>query len=163
MEKTGIIIIGPESSGTKLLTRLFMEQGYSGDDTDNQSYDTVNPTYKKVVWRRSLPHGKIWYNVPDLVRKLDCLEYNVKVVGIIREMSATCQSQIRHGHVRDMEEAMRNYKQSLLYLKDVDYMLTYESLVLSPNTSMQRMFNMLNLGKVGKIWITIDDKNKSYK
>ena len=89
---SAIIVIGPESSGTRMVTRLLLEKGCLGDAEHNQHWDKnpithVNKTKNKpVVWRKSVPHGRKWPDMLEMKSKLENAGHaEITVVVILRD------------------------------------------------------------------------------
>jgi 2-polyprenyl-3-methyl-5-hydroxy-6-metoxy-1,4-benzoquinol methylase len=138
--KKAFIILGAESSGTRLLTSIFVKSGFAGSSEHDQPWDTKDPDADKIVWRRSVPHGL--GELPDIVgmiKQLRKLQYDVGVVVIHREASATLASQVKSFEaVVDEATALDRYQKAYLYIYDsirkakASYLVvTYESLYLN--------------------------------
>lgn len=97
--RRAFLVLGAESSGTRLLTRLLMAGGCAGDGEDEQRWDTQPPEGPLVVWRRSVPHGGEWPSVRSLIERLASYGYTTHPVVITRDWIATASSQVEVGHV----------------------------------------------------------------
>lgn len=57
-----LLVLGPRSSGTRLMTRILIAAGAKGDPNHEQRFDLVDNINKlpeglgTIVWRRSYPH-----------------------------------------------------------------------------------------------------------
>jgi hypothetical protein len=111
------LVLGGESTGTRLVTRLCILNGAEGDDDHEQRWDEKLPTpaeHPCIVWRRSIPHGgEGARHFPDpaaLVQKLEGSGYEVTV----RCWRATVKSQVAQKHVASEEEGLENLRRAYL-------------------------------------------------
>ena len=90
------LVLGPEGSGTRWLTRLFLSCGCFGDGDHKQRLDREPPPADRhVVWRRSFPHGPGWPSVEALVDTAESWGREPIVICAIRDMYAITRSQRR--------------------------------------------------------------------
>lgn len=113
MGKIAAFIIGPESSGTRLLTQVFVAAGYSGQGGHHQDFDDLPmASYPglgdKIVIRRSLPHARHWPDIRLYINALETAGYQVMVLAMDREDVFLIRSQMAHFHVQTEIEAMVN-------------------------------------------------------
>ena len=104
-------VIGPESSGTRMMCEAIIRStGAEGSYTDGQPFDDLNFAGRsdKIVFRRSVPHGAIWYDLEALYAKLGAAGYAVEVVATDRDKTYMAPSQVKHGHVRSIAESLEN-------------------------------------------------------
>ena len=141
--KRAFLVLGPESSGTHLLTRLLIQAGCQGstgghapwqiekrelDDadekpweselpTDTQRWDRTPPTDQDpIVWRRSVPHGG---NLPEITAMIDGLQQNnyaVHAVVVVRDQYAMSQSQWKWRHISDPDQADAQIQLALTHI-----------------------------------------------
>lgn len=138
MAQRAFLVIGPESSGTRLLTRILIQAGCLGQSGHSQRWDGADPVGDPIVWRRSFPHAGRWPNLPSIIQRLRDLEYELHTVVTTRDWWAMARSQNNgHQHVSSMEEAFSHIQEAyrLIFLgisvADACYtMVSYESLVL---------------------------------
>ena len=169
MSFQSFLVLGPESSGTRLATRILIANGCIGDDGHVQRYDPWHlPGRWPVVIRRSLPHGGQW---PDVVRMIRALTEHgeVGIVITVRERTATIASQLANGHVRTVADAVRHYKRAMAMMGEVMqqfpasvYILPYEALVLHPQETERALACWAGLGLAHMI-ATYDGDIKHYK
>ena len=154
-----IFVLGAESSGTRLMTRLLIRAGCTGDDTHVQPFDTTGlpPAAfgHDVVWRRSLPHGGAWPDVAGMIETARGLGYDVRVVFMHREDEPLIQSQLAAPHVKTREEAVANidraYRDYHARLSDWQvshYNVTYERLTANGWSVMLELLRWLDLTTV---------------
>lgn len=106
--KTAFFILGPESSGTRMLTKAFCTVGVYGDFKHKQRMDDLDfsKTPEKIVLRRSLPHGDQWPLISETIASMKQAGYGVVVpIIILRDKEATANSQLRHAHAKTVPEA----------------------------------------------------------
>ena len=144
MPERAVIVCGPESSGTRLATRLLMSMGCRGDAGHTQPWDAVrdsdrpDPAGGPVVWRRSLPHAKSWPNLGDMVSRLRGAGFEVGGVVTVRCWKCTVKSQEQRGRARGAtaEDNVRRalqYASTQLNAAQVPWvLLVYEALVARP-------------------------------
>ncbi len=109
--KTAFFILGPESSGTRMLTKAFCTLGIYGDYKHKQRMDDLDfsKTPDKIVIRRSLPHGDAWPAIADTIALMRQAGYQVVIpILIVRDKEATVKSQIRHAHTKAAPESKAN-------------------------------------------------------
>lgn len=136
----GILVVGPESSGTRLLTHCFIAAGCDGDDTHEQRFDdALPPPARPIVWRRSVPYWGSWPDIRGRLLELAKAGYAPRAVVITRDWHATARSQVRAGHARDaelaearMRRAMRHIHQHLASANVLYCWVSYEGLVQRP-------------------------------
>ncbi len=165
--KCAFLVLGPESSGTRLMTRILIAAGCAGDDGHEQRWDAETPTVDKIVWRRSLPHGGQW---PKLQTMLSCLyDANYAVQGLImsRDWYAMSQSQVAAGHARNTDQAIWHSQQA--YAKIFEALsaafvpfeiVNYEALTQRPELTVARLLDRLDLMKLRDV--SIQDGNAKY-
>jgi hypothetical protein len=98
--KTAYFVMGPESSGTRMMTQAFCSLGIHGDFDHGQRLDNLefSGQPERIVFRRSFPHGDDWPDPADLVRRMQAAGYEVVPVLMIRDLIANIDSQVRSGH-----------------------------------------------------------------
>lgn len=111
--KTAFLVLGPESTGTRLTTSLLIAGGCAGDDTHFQPFDSLRFGERDpIVWRRSFPWTihRLWPDIGvDLLGPLQERGYGIsKAVVTARDWYATAKSQVYRKHVRDEATALEN-------------------------------------------------------
>lgn len=121
-----IIIIGPESSGTRMCTSLFSNSGFFGDTGHIQRLDEavsgrdtlerVLGGHDRLVFRRSVPHNK---QMPDL----EFIDSYFKRHGfhpywfiVTRDSYCTIKSKVRSRHAKNLNSAGVNLQNEVEYL-----------------------------------------------
>lgn len=139
--KRAAIVMGHESSGTKLWTETLIACGTYGDASDEQRLDlSFADATDFIVWRRSFPHAEEW---PDVAKMLECLREHgfteIFVYWTMRERQYAVQSMIRAGHAqtegearRDIEEGLRRIGHAVRDLALPCRIVRYERLIAEP-------------------------------
>lgn len=163
--RTAYFVIGPESSGTKLVTKLLMNAGCFGSDEHQQPIDEAldNDTFfdrlfqgeEKIVVRRSWPHG-IDHKAPDVKGIFETLEskgYEVRFVVTMRSWPTMIESQIdAEQHASTRWEAYENIVDAttkIFYwikrLKAPFIIVNYGDLLRNKTVTLHWMLNALGL------------------
>lgn len=162
------LVLGPESSGTRCVTRLLLDAGCRGEAGHEQPFDRNPPSgVSPVVWRRSVPHGKKW---PDITKMIDVLKangYDVRAIVTTRDWHPAIESQLKARHVGSRKEARANLRRAYPFMFEhlaragVPYWLvSYEALVARPRKVATKLMETLGLPVPEKI--EIFDGNEKY-
>jgi LPS sulfotransferase NodH len=149
--KRAFLVIGAESTGTRLVTRILLSAGCTGSADHFQPFDR-GPIgdAKLVVWRRSVPHSGQPLDLPGLRSRLK--SYDIHALITIRDWTATSRSQVRNNHARSLEVFPRKLR--LAYASIFEQLaetgtpftfIVYESLVLHPRLAQLRLLEQLGL------------------
>jgi hypothetical protein len=148
--RRGFLLVGPESSGTKLTAELLRRAGcrsveiVGGDDGQDLPVDGHPP-----LVRRSFPHGPHWFTVRQLVALLGAED--VQVVITTRDWFTMIDSQVGRGLAADRDTAFANIRRAyrdifagvaelgLLYV-----LSSYEALTAQPRYA-ERLLQTLGL------------------
>lgn len=148
----GYLVLGPESSGTKLLTKLLIGAGCAGDDGDVQRWDTQPFEGNLVVWRRSVPHGGEWPDLAKCIRRMESQGYEVRILVTSRNWHAVMNSQVKTGHVQRPAQAVENIRGAyrcifgaILYSMVQFEIVNYESLIRPGSGTVPRLMESLGL------------------
>jgi LPS sulfotransferase NodH len=151
MTTNAYLVLGPESSGTRLMTRILIQAGCLGSDDHDQAFDQALPAAdgRPIVWRRSVPHRREWPDIGLLVRLLREQGYEPQAVVMARDWYATARSQLDAGHVADIDMALANLQQAYQHIyQRVSHcyvLVTYEGLVQRPIQTLAWLMPMLGL------------------
>jgi hypothetical protein len=141
------LVLGPESSGTRLFTRILLNSGCAGSAEHQQPWDDFNfpePT-GPIVFRRSIPSepwpNKQWPNIDEIVHRLRDKGYLVRAAVTTRDWQAVIRSQAHVPHVPDERHALQNLQRAYPHIfsalgnQHVPFVVvSYESLVYTPAT-----------------------------
>lgn len=132
------IVIGPESSGTRMLTEVLVKAGCEGDYGHEQRWDTEEIKGDLVVWRRSYPHLQEPVEIKALLERLK--DYEVKVIITTRDFYPMARSSVLRGHCKTTDEALNRMNDAyckvfaqLKKLKLPFIVVSYENLALNKN------------------------------
>jgi hypothetical protein len=144
------LVVGPESSGTKLTASLLRAAGcrsvavIGGDDGREGPLEGA-----PAVLRRSFPHGRRWPVFTELVAAIGGAD--TQVVVTTREWFAMASSQVDRSLAPDRESALRNIRRAYAEIMGgIDTCLlpfvfcTYEALVERPPYQL-RLLDLLGL------------------
>lgn len=100
--KRAFLVLGPESSGTRVFTSILIAGGCHGSIEHQQPIDDPDydiGEYDCVVWRRSVPHNGEDLNLQLLIDRLNRQgEREIIVVVVGRDIECNAKSQVFRGH-----------------------------------------------------------------
>ena len=107
MSRQAFYIIGPESSGTRMLTKAFINVGCFGDGSHVQRMDHMNFANMPdvIVYRNSVPHATVTPPIAQLYRRMGECGYTVFLIIIDREDYYMELSQVKRWHQEDVDSA----------------------------------------------------------
>lgn len=155
--KKAFIIAGPESSGTRMLTKIFIESGCFGSDDHDQPFDHKPPLEEEnVVWRRSIPHGGVKEpNIEYMYKYLVDKNYEVILIIINRDIFCTINSQISNNHVTEEDTSIQNIQDSFVFIfgliKKLNikyFLINYESLILHYTWTIKNLSKLINFNLI---------------
>jgi hypothetical protein len=113
--KIAYFVMGPESSGTRMMTQAFISVGAYGDGGHWQKLDKgFIGAPDKIVFRRSLPHGKNWTQIHKFINRMKQAEYQIiNPILIVRDKEVTAKSQIKNKHVKTIEQGYENITKAI--------------------------------------------------
>jgi hypothetical protein len=151
----GFLVVGPESSGTKLTAELLRRAGcrsveiIGGDDGPDLPADGRPP-----LVRRSFPHGPHWFTVHQLVALLGAEGIGAEDVQVVitgRDWFTMVDSQVARGLAADRETAFANIRRAYHDIFTgvgefgLPYLLSsYEALTAQPRYA-ERLLHALGL------------------
>jgi len=130
------LVLGAESTGTRLATKLLIQAGCTGWDGHFQPFDKEPfGDQDPVVWRRSVPHNGRWLDMGTLMSRLTGRD--VHVVVTVRDWACTVASQVKSKHAPTKQIARERIEEAYLQIfaelnhhKVPFTILVYESLIL---------------------------------
>ena len=169
--KRAFIVMGPPSSGTRLITRLLIAAGCEGDGDHHQRYDDTAPMSDLIVFRRHMPDRRIpkWADDENIITAVQRLGYTVTVVIANRDWHCTIKSQLAAPHAADVGEAYDWLRDSWRLIfkhlpDDVDFhIVNYESLVQRPYKVTATLCEQLGLKRPSAIEYIIDGNEKHFR
>ena len=126
MTINAILIIGPESSGTRMLTRMFYESGWFGDYDHGQRLDAVilqEESFRilrgadKFVIRRSVPHRKEYPDIEFINNLVVDAGFNPLWLIAKRDPFCNAKSKVRQGHQPNLKSATWAVQAELEFIK----------------------------------------------
>ena len=166
--KKPFLVLGPESSGTRLVTKVLMECGCQGSDDHEQEWDQNPPTEQDpIVWRRSVPHRREWPHISKMVDPLGKNEYNIKIIITARDWHCMAISQVNAEHVPNMKVAYSNIKRAYATIFNQAssyefFVMSYESLCAQPLVTTQWLATVLGLNVPESIFEIRSGNDKYY-
>jgi len=168
-----ILVLGPESSGTRLMTRLLIGCGCDGDGDHHQRFDReLPPPGKTIVWRRSVPYGGFLPDLKGMVDQLREKGYSeIAAVVMMRDWYPTAMSQIAN-HCRDcdLKRAMDRVRDGLLWIfrflieSGIRFVVVnYEALIQRPGDVMRWVCRELGIPFKGVSEPLRDENAKWYE
>ena len=146
------VVIGPESTGTRVLTQILISAGCVGDGGHEQRFDSHVPLPSEVksdiVWRRSVPHFES-EKMPFVDKMKENLKgYNTKFLVTSRSMYPAAMSQMRHrGGLDTLQQAYQRINRAYSHIFDQVAereftLVTYEGLEMNS----EKICDYLNIG-----------------
>lgn len=110
MVKRAFYVIGPESSGTRMMAKAFIRAGVFGDASHLQALDDMDfdRMPNDIMYRNSVPHGGWMLPIDEITDKMVSCGYKVIHIIIDREDRYLELSQVKRGHQIDIESAKEN-------------------------------------------------------
>lgn len=164
MMKRAYVVLGPESSGTRLVGKILAGLGCEGDILMRQWNLWLPMEEKLAMIRWSFPHAKKWPDIEETNRELGQRGYQVRHVIMTRDYRAMAQSQVEHRHVKTMEQAKHNiiegYRRIFSSALQKPTIVNYDSLVKRPRSFIAWLADELKLS--GKVDMHITDETRKY-
>lgn len=133
--RTCFLVFGPESTGTRLLTRALIHMGCEGDAGHAQRFDryphheieadcsaidteAVAAVRDACVLRRSFPHGvrsaadwQRWPRVTEMISAIRSLDVSCHVLVTVRDVHCTLRSQVARKRISE-ERSRHNIRRA---------------------------------------------------
>lgn len=161
--KRAYLVLGPESAGTRLMTRLLIAAGCFGDDGHDQRLDKDLELDSIIdcdlAWRRSFPYGvdHEWPDLPAIRERIHKAGYLATALVMSRDWHAMAISQQYTHTDGDIELALLNikraYREIFAGLGDTPYeLVNYEALTQRPAT-VDYLFPRIGLPSPAGVYI----------
>lgn len=147
------VVVGPESSGNRLLASILVRAGCIGSASTEQPWGDDLPSHENLaVVIRSYPHGEGWPYLNAIYNCLEARDYEVFTLITVRSPVACLSSQVAQGHAIDSGTAAALYREAYRrILADVRghfYLVPIESLILHPREATAALLALLGLPPV---------------
>lgn len=157
--KNAFVVVGAESSGNRLMTRLLINAGCHGNGTTDQPtlQEILDSGKENIVIHRSFPFGakgsgRDWPDLMEIHFALVAKEYLPVYIVMVRDPFCAARSAMKAHHIENIhvasyehDEAYRKIFATIIKL-DLPYiMVTYEGLVSHPAGTIGWLFPELGL------------------
>lgn len=116
--RKAIFVVGPESSGTRMMTQFFIRAGYEGDHGHSQPWD--NLVFRKypdnIVFRQSMPHGNRWVDIVGIIQGMQKANYTPYGIVMWRDPRYMALSQVQAGHSANTVQALSKIRKAILHI-----------------------------------------------
>jgi hypothetical protein len=172
--KRAFLVLGPESTGTRMLTSQLLAGGCSGDASHDQPYDRGEfGDADPIVWRRSYPWtvDRLWPDIgTDLLPRLHANGYRVsRALVTTRDWYAVTKSQVRQQHVPGEAVALKNvtiaYREIFRQLAEHDIealVVSYEAITSYKELAVRTLLGELGLDAEAQLRPIRDESRKYY-
>jgi hypothetical protein len=118
VRKQAFFVLGPESSGTRMMTQAFLSLGMYGSGGHSQKLDRegFSGGHQRIVFRRSVPHGGKMPKIAELIRRMESAGYTVRPIVIVRDKDMCAQSQVKNHHAKTVESARERIKKAVEHI-----------------------------------------------
>jgi len=105
------LVVGPESSGTRMVTHALIKAGAFGQQGHQQEMDNLDFSGRPdlIVFRRSVPHGNLWPDLNRIIRRMTEAGYTVSPIVTYRDKDYCVRAQLRVGHKTTEADARASY------------------------------------------------------
>lgn len=114
-----VLVLAPESSGSRGATKFLIDNGYWGQDShiqildqfvsgQKQLFEIVPSDTNKIVFRRSIPHAKVYPDLYQIDTAFLNEGYKTRWLIVIRDIPDVVRSKVLRQHVEDEEQAIYN-------------------------------------------------------
>ena len=148
----GFIVLGPERSGTRMLTEALISSGLAGDSGHEQAFDDLDfsSVTSDFVIRRSVPHRMCMPDVDSIVSSIKRCGHKVVGLLIVRMADFVLASRHKHEWRTNEENNPRfalEYAIKAYHESGIDPVLvSYETFVNVPE-ARDELFSRLKLCK----------------
>lgn len=119
-------VVGSESSGTRLTTRILHESGCFGDFGHYQRLDefihsgisliSIVQESELIVFRRSVPHGEEFPDIREILKKFCSFGCALYIIIPVRNCYELCKSKINNNGKLSMEDAYDSIQVEMDYI-----------------------------------------------
>lgn len=173
--KRAFLVVGPESSGTKLVTQILISNGCQGSATNDQHLwsaiqQRLSIEVDPLVLRLSFPHGLDMIDLSQLLWHMRCLGYWPRVLITVRDWWVIQQSQCddhthafspEHSENKIMDAYLRIFA-GLIHCRTPFRLVSYEALVTRPAKTMRKIVEWCGLDFRPELSVHVSDENKKW-
>ena len=117
--RRAFLVLGAESSGTKVVTEALCHGGCHGSWADEQPFDDLKFDQIEsdfIVFRRTIPHGTEVVSISKIMDRMQNAGYDVTPIVTARKMEYAAKAQVKRGHVRNHETAIRHIQRAYMLI-----------------------------------------------
>lgn len=172
MKKT-FIIIGPESSGNRLMRHIFVESGcFNCDEPDIYpgGIRLLKNDIENVVMCRSIPNGNTWFNLECVQDIFQLSGFSVYFILLFRNWYPNIRSKCINNSVNECEaeESLVNECRHIFsYISKLEnfYLFSTSALFLNPVNSMRDLISYtgLKINYISLSAIVMNPDSKHYE
>ena len=165
------LVLGAESSGTKLFTEILLGAGCVGDPENEQRWDSQMPVWgvdDPVVWRRSVPHGEKYPDIVAMIERLRGVGCQVYAYVTVRDWTSMLHSRVLGAGIINYEVAAQRAQWAYPHIFDsinaahVPYaMVSYEAIVQHGAEYARRILALFGL-EPGEMPVIVNGNAKYY-
>ena len=163
--KRCFLIVGPESSGNRLLGAILTRAGCAGRASTDQRWDRTLPvkaTPAMII--RSFPHGEDWPDLSEIYCTLEERGYQVTTLVTVRHPAATIGSQVQSGLAGSDQEACDQiaeaYQQIFQQISRPFHLVPYEAITYGPPAALRALLTAIGLAPVTAGPLIIDGQER---
>jgi len=129
--KIAYFVMGPESSGNRMMTKAIESAHDFGDGGYNlplsrydwkEKWKDLSKAPERITFVRSIPTGsrpnKEWFPIAEECMKMESSGYRILPIVLHRDIRYTVLSQLKHGHVLSHKEGAGNISQAYEHIFD---------------------------------------------
>jgi hypothetical protein len=169
LEKKLFFVMGPESSGTRLTTKILCESGCFGDFEHYQRLDEFVDNNIKLgditnsnllVFRRSIPHGNYFPDILKIVDDFSNFEFDIYIIITVRNCYELCLSKIKNNGKLDIQDAYKSFQMEMKHICNYSYL--YDSILYFDTSLLFKYPDLVldNLKDFTKLEILVDKVKK---
>jgi len=175
-EAYAFLIVGPASSGTRFVTRCFIESGCLGNAGFDQEFDVqLPPPSKHIVWKThnacALRESQKVKTLPLIQMVCEALEaeYIPVIIVVLRDLHSIAASAFARGYAGTFNEL---YKHSILVYEKIfsdlrqlscdKHILSYDYLSVSPKDVLRELGKKIDFNFSQHIY-AVDENKKHYR
>jgi hypothetical protein len=156
--KTAFIVVGPEGSGTYMLTEALASAGCTYVDKMLESIPSI--FHEKIVARMSIPHAGKFINPKSLYLPYTRARYRIVFLVIFRDANASRQSVMGRDPERGYSQVWAEYRKAMVQIASIlpaATVVSYEAFVDNPGYR-KWLFEFYGLDEPKGEWFNANEK-----